>query len=643
MLRANPWLFNSFTLRTQLNFLALFPALLALLVAAVALNQTTRSQFEDSMKSELQSLTAVIGQAAEASLLFHDGESAERFLESLSAKPSIISARVIANDGSVLAEYRNNRASPEIGREPIFCGEEYCYATGEIVSGGEKLGWVTVASDLSQFHSQLAENLRTLLFSVMFAFLIALTVAYSLKRVIASPLVRIAELVKKVSSRHDYSLRIPIVALKHNRNEISALVNGINQMLDRIEKRDAELVQAREAANQANRAKSEFVANTSHEIRTPINNIIGFTEMLAETVREPVERRYIDLIKISAESLLSVINDILDLSKIEAGRMELHPVLCNFREYLERVCAPLEVQAKAKGLTLAINLDAKLPAEILVDEKRLGQVVINFVNNAIKFTDSPGVVSIDLRVEDISEERVSFTVSVADTGVGISKEAQKRIFEAFCQADPSTTRKYGGTGLGLSISRSIINLMGGEIELESAPGKGSRFSFSITVPLGSSVAAQAVRIESSPAARPLSLGKRTGMYLARVLVVEDNALSREIAVHRLNKANFDVVTAENGREAVERYSREHFDLILMDCQMPEMDGFQATEQIRQLERSRPSRTMIVALTAHAMEGYKDVCLQAGMDSYLNKPINERELTDFILRFSSNWESHHESA
>jgi len=648
-------IFQNMTIRQQLNFLALFPTGLALLAACCLLSLSAKQQFEKSMKVELESLTAVIGQAAEASILFNDSTSAQRFLDALTAKENIVSASINSTDGTLLASYKGNSIivkdleknladdqNLNSSSDITSCGLKFCQTSKEIKDGQNVLGRITIISDLSGLELQLKDNAKVLVWSIFLAFLVALSVAYGLRGLISHPLLKIASLVGRVSKSHDYSLRLPIVFDNKGRNEISTVISGLNQMLDQIERRDLEIVAARHQADQASKAKSEFVANTSHEIRTPINNIIGFTEILAETVKTPEETRYIDLIKISAESLLTIINDILDLSKIEAGKLELDPISCNLGIYLQRIIAPLQVQAEKKGLSFSFSIDAQVPKNLLVDANRLGQVVINFINNAIKFTDSSGAVSLSLTTQELGSNAATIVVAVSDTGIGIPLESQARIFEAFRQADASTTRKFGGTGLGLAISKSIIQLMGGTVEMKSSPGKGSRFSFIVSLPLAESEEQLRLKVPPNPADRiqklaqlPATKIESNKIPLARILVVEDNALSREIALHRLSKAQFDVTVAKNGLEAVERFSEERFDLVLMDCQMPEMDGFEATRLIRKIDKERGNRTMIVALTAHAMDGYKDTCIQAGMDDYLDKPIDEKRLLDFILQFSLN--------
>ncbi|MCC6221656.1 MAG: response regulator [Deltaproteobacteria bacterium] len=407
-----------------------------------------------------------------------------------------------------------------------------------------------------------------------------------------------------------------------------------SSLIDQLRRRDVELVRAKQEAECASRVKSDFLANTSHEIRTPINNIIGFAEMLVESVSRPAEKKQVECILVSATSLLGLINDILDLAKIEANKLELSPVATDLRAYLLRELEPLKGQAEKRNIGLSIEIDNALPAKVMVDALRFRQPVINLISNAMKFTPAGGNVTFRLAVEELTADSTHLHISVSDTGVGISAAAQSKIFEAFEQADTSTTRNYGGTGLGLSISKRIIALMGGTIAVTSKEGAGSTFFFRVSLPIAENVPVEQVVLKKR---KSITVG---GQEVApfedreqlRILVVDDNEPSREICVHRLCKFGMEVSTATNGSEAVELAQNSSFDLILMDCQMPYMDGLQATALIRQHQREYGSHCPIVALTAHAITGYRDICIKAGMDDYLTKPIDESELFDFLDRF-----------
>lgn len=401
------------------------------------------------------------------------------------------------------------------------------------------------------------------------------------------------------------------------RARMRSLLAYQRQLEDAVQELTADLIAERDRllsektrVEELNRAKTEFLAILSHEIRTPMNGILGMTDLALSTRLSTEQREYLQSVRASGESLLALLNDMLDLSKIEAGALTLNPGEFSLRDCLLDASRPVIVAIHSKKLAFRYRMADDIPALVLGDSMRLRQILINLLGNAVKFTEA-GSVEVEIERRGSDEKECGLFFAVRDTGIGIPAGKQDEIFEAFQQADSSTTRKYGGTGLGLAISRRLVELMGGQIWVESEEGKGSTFYFTAR----------------------FGIARRQSADLAisglDVLLVEDNPVNQKLAETLLRRQGHRVIVASNGVEAIQKFTHGRFDLILMDVQMPEMDGLEATRRIREIEGGRESKVHIIAMTAFDQDDDKTRCLEAGMDAFLSKPTDARQLQTAI--------------
>jgi len=761
--------------------------------------------FRTDTRKGLESTASMVSNNSAAAIMAMDAKVADESLAEFARNPSVLAAYLLDGDNEILAAYVSPKAVPgdlpfgvelaagrrrvnpgaveTLRREAASWNFRYIDVVSPVDVRGERVGTVVLRSSFFQLGDRMERYLSLSGLVLLGAFIGAYLLSRRFAPAISRPIVDLARTMRSVSKNHDFAVRCE----KRGADEIGELIDGFNVMLGHIQARDEkllrhreeleaevarrtiELVHARDAAESASREKSQFLAKMSHEIRTPMNGILGMADILLQGGLPGEQRRSVEIVRRSGESLLEIINDILDFSRIEAGRMELDETPFDLGGIVEEVMELLAERAHSKGIEVASQVDTELPSAFRGDPGRLRQILVNLVGNAVKFTER-GEVVVRASLDSRDDDAVTVRFSVRDTGIGIPREALEKIFYSFTQADGSTTRKFGGTGLGLTISRQLVEMMGGTIRVESEPGRGSDFIFTVRlrkvgdadlmpsisrpdlkglkvivvddnrtnreilekqlyvwgmrsrgagggeealsllraagsegVPFDLAILdyhmpdidglqlAGMIKADSSLSGVRLimlsSVGIRgdgrkareTGIsgYLTkpvrrdvlyesiaavmgirdpaeegklvtrhtvagahrkiegRILLVEDNPVNQEVTLGMLSVHGCRADVVGNGREALDAIAAGEYDLVLMDCQMPVMDGYEATRTLRALEKETGGKRLtVIALTANAMEGARDACRTAGMDDYLSKPFTIVKLGGMLAKWLS---------
>lgn len=763
------WL-SRLPIKGKLLWLAAVVASVVLLISGTVLISYAYDASTDALRHRVQTQAKIMALSSSAALAFEDEEAAKSTLLALAGDEAILGAQIVRADGSPFIEHSFGSRSIENMRARA----DVIHATSTIVLE-DPIGTIHIWAARNELKALLLHALAVLAFGGVAALLVALLAASRLQRVISDPILALADVAETVSRTKDYTLRVESTT----HDEVGKLVAAFNEMLaqtdaqggelrayqaeleSKVAQRTAELAQALTDAQAAAQAKADFLANMSHEIRTPMNGVIGMLDLLEAEGLDVQRRSMLETARNSAEALLGIINDVLDFSKIDAGKLTLEHIDLELQPLAEEVCTLFARQAQTKGVEVTCLVESTVPRLVRGDPVRLRQVLANLIGNAIKFTER-GEVALAVRADRIDATHARIEISVRDSGIGMTPDVVSRLFQSFTQADSSTTRRFGGTGLGLAITKRLVAAMGGDIVVTSEAGRGS--TFIVTLPLeicastvvmkGADLSAfkmlvvddsdtnrqvlehylQALRIpheSASSAKQALALARRayadrepfdvvvvdyqmpemdglaflqalradpdlagtkcvvsssvgdrqsgvealdisawlnkpvrqsqlvsalsmvtgvsagwnatvaaseishdTGMrFDARVLLVEDNLVNRQVASRMLAAVGINAQVAVNGQEALGRVQAEAFDLVLMDCQMPIMDGYQAARAIREWEASTGrTRLPIIAMTANAMQGDRERCLQAGMDDYIAKPVKRDGLTAALSRW-----------
>ena len=625
------------TIRAQI---ILFAVSLVLLVgggiSAYSIDQNRRSILE-ATQLEAKKITSTLASLIIDDLYFLNLSNIRLLLQSAKASSDVTmiyiadSSKLILTDGTRLNPNANLPLTSFVEEQLLdskeissSIGYEEITVAGPIRTADESLiGYICVKFSLREARKILYKTTVACLLITGVSLLVGTLISIWFAARFSQPILKVVQFAGTIGSGN-FSKRVHI----NRRDEIQDLADSVNRMAKNLEDHTRKLEVARVEAEEASKAKSEFLATMSHEIRTPLNGITSLAKLLLYTELDGQQKEDVETIQYSVESLRQIISDILDFSKIEAGQLELYRQEFELAKVVRRICRPFQSICETKEIEFLLNLDPRLPIRVTGDSLRLEQVLRNLLSNAIKFTEAHGAIVVNIFVEEFCESQADIHFAVSDTGIGIPEEKTHLIFESFKQADSTTTRKYGGTGLGLSISQRLIEMMGGTIWLKSKEGIGSRFHFVIPVAVETEGDKQPEGEEELEQKNFLDEEEEKLFKSRRVLLVEDNEINQSATKRVLEKNGCRVIIAHNGGEAIATLNKDRFDIVLMDLHMPGINGLETTRKIRKSEEPY-AEVPIVALTAHGVQGVVEECLATGMNGFVSKPVDYDRLLKLI--------------